>query len=58
MQRLEVSVAVQPIYGSLGVERLNNPAEMHFISMLPSQCKLRSLIEIVGIYLISGNFSV
>ena len=29
MQRLEVSGAVRPIYGSLGVKRLTN--EMHFL---------------------------
>ena len=30
MQRLEVSGAVRPIYGSLGVKRLTN--KMHFLS--------------------------
>ena len=36
MQRLEVSVAVRPIYGSLGVKRLNNSNYInykHFVNM-------------------------
>ena len=31
MQRLEVSGAVRPIYGSLGVKRLITQRHMHFI---------------------------
>jgi len=34
MQRLEVSGAVRPIYGSLGVKRLIQPASFSFLNIL------------------------
>ena len=40
MQRLEVSGAVRPIYGSLGVKRLREVAEVPSDSFLKSLCQL------------------
>ena len=36
MQRLEVSGAVRPIYGSLGVKRLRKCADVSLPTLLPS----------------------
>jgi len=47
MQRLEVSGAVRPIYGSLGVKRLKNVNEQRFDERCPkSDCRLFSLFLI------------
>ena len=40
MQRLEVSDAVRPIYGSLGVKRLMQPTVSHLIFIGSYYCSL------------------
>ena len=40
MERLEVSSAVRPIYGSLGVKRLRGSAQMRAATFLPMRSAL------------------
>jgi len=40
MQRLEVSGAVRPIYGSLGVERLTDLLAAFYSSKKKTQCSI------------------
>ena len=45
MQRLEVNGAVRPIYGSLGVKRLNGPKFVELIRLALTIVSLRGFFE-------------